>query len=109
MRRKTFNEYDLNLNVCTSECGGVVALPDAGKLIFSTWLKSSSVSCSWNPGWFRPTEHRIPSIIPAVNVYSSCTPSITFPLKFLLNCRPTLVFRNCLTMLNFFSALRFSF
>jgi hypothetical protein len=49
------------------------------------------------------TVQRMPSIMPAVSVYNSCTPSMTFPLKFLEKC----FFFRFVVLFSFFIKLKF--
>ena len=66
---------------------GGLLLPPGGNLIFSTVLNAILFKGVFSRNEDDlPTLHRIPSIMPAVNIYSSCLPSITFPLKLVEKC-----------------------
>ena len=71
----------------SEETAALELLPWGGKTTFWTWEKSASVRFWTEPSLsdaaLRLIQYRIPSTIPALRVYSSCSPSITLPLKFL--------------------------
>lgn len=90
---------------------GGALLPPGGNLIFSTELNAAllKVVLSLKEDAL-PTLHRIPNIIPAVNMYSSCLPSITFPLKLVEKCllfEFLVCFFICFTKFNAFILGRF--